>query len=165
MGTETTIAGVTMMVGIVVVLMSRRITAKNVNALTQRLMTSLHVKGLVNLRNIKETVGAMTETTIAGVNMGVGIVVVLMSRRITAKLVNALTQNSSIGHRGNFSYIVCNMYFIILILLLPNYSLLNFCLFGYLLYIQRSSKNCWVSFDVISTRINSILFKSYMVSY
>ena len=92
---ETTIAGVTMMVGIVVVLMSRRITAKNVNALTQRLMTSLHVKGLVNLRNIKETVGAMTETTIAGVNMMVGIVVVLTSRRNTAKLVNALTQRLS----------------------------------------------------------------------
>ena len=92
---ETTIAGVTMMVGIVVVLMSRRITAKNVNALTQRLMTSLHVKGLVNLRNIKETNGAMTETTIAGVTMTVGIVVVLMSRRNTAKLVNALTQRLS----------------------------------------------------------------------
>ena len=92
---ETTIAGVTMMVGIVVVLMSRRITAKNVNALTQRLMTSLRVKGLVNLRNIKETNGAMTETTIAGVTMTVGIVVVLMSRRNTAKLVNALTQRLS----------------------------------------------------------------------
>ena len=94
---ETTIAGVTMMVGIVVVLMSRRITATNVNALTQRLMTSLlmTVQGLVNLRNIKETVGAMTETTIAGVNMMVGIVVVLMSRRNTAKLVNALTQRLS----------------------------------------------------------------------
>ena len=92
---ETTIAGVTMMVGIVVVLMSRRITAKNVNALTQRLMTSLHVKGLVNLRNIKETNGAMTETTIVGVTMTVGIVVVLMSRRNTAKLVNALTQRLS----------------------------------------------------------------------
>ena len=92
---ETTIAGVTMMVGIVVVLMSRRITAKNVNALTQRLMTSLHVKGLVNLRNIKETNGAMMETTIVGVTMTVGIVVVLMSRRNTAKLVNALTQRLS----------------------------------------------------------------------
>ena len=90
---ETTIAGVTMMVGIVVVLMSTRSTAKLVNALTQ--ITNLHVKGLVNLRNIKETVGAMTETTIAGVNMMVGIVVVLTSRRNTAKLVNALTQRLS----------------------------------------------------------------------
>merc|ERR1712045_447858 len=95
---ETTIAGVTMMVGIVVVLMSTRSTAMLVNALTQRLMTSLHVKGLVNLRNIKETVGAMTETTIAGVNMMVGIVVVLTSRRNTAKLVNALTQRLSFIH-------------------------------------------------------------------
>merc|ERR1712150_221238 len=55
----------------------------------------LPVKGLANIRNIRETNIAMMETTIAGVTMTVGIVVVLMSRRNTAKLVNALTQRLS----------------------------------------------------------------------
>jgi len=65
--------------------------------------------------------------------------------------------NSSIGYRGNFSYIVCiSLFWFSFYQIIP---LLNYCFFEYLLHIQRSPKYCWVSFDVFSARINFILFK------
>ena len=111
---KTTIVDVNMMVGIVVVLKSIRLTAKNVNA--RRTSPgpnpdplNLHVQRPVEMSVIKEMTIAMTKTTIVDVIMMVGIVVVLKSIRVTAKNVNAsnekLANNMSIffGHQVLFS--------------------------------------------------------------